>query len=360
MRYIHDPKHETSSHTRSARKIPAVASTTFCALVHKGERYDYKTKKAWSSAAPNFGIPFGSKVLTIEIHLPDDMAAPNQYRDGLTDPGDRSPIVAQDFDLWVRELMPDWVKEIIKSESPKSEDNLEDLQSELQNVLDEFKVPTPAFRDVSTKNPLRTDLSDQGDDTSKTVNESFSEFPGEFDFGLHNHIDEAIKGQRADPKKVRLAPKGAKLSKALQALERVPKIRILDDPTDIVDKSIKGKAACYYKDSQEIFVNGLYPALDRMATELEAEMAGEGEPEERRTAIVTSARRSMAFRVGKAVCYSISKRLVEEWNAEDLDKATSPESLSLMADDYRQGMSEAKRYSKQQIKLEHVKRLEIA
>ena len=31
-----------------------------------------------------------------------------------------------------------------------------------------------------------------------------------------------------------------------------------------------------------------------------------------------------------------------------------------MADDYRQGMSEAKRYAKQQIKLEDVKRLEIA
>ena len=296
VRYIHDPKHETSSHTRSARKIPAVASTTFCALVHKGERYDYKTKKAWSSAAPNFSIPFGSKVLTIEIHLPRDMAAPSQYRDGLTDPGDRSPIVAQDFDVWVRELMPGWVKEIIKSESPKSEDNLDDLQSELQKLLDEFKVPTLAFRDVSSKHSIRSDFSDEGDDTSKTVNEDFSEFPGEFDFGLREQIDKAIKGQRADHKKVRRAPRGAKMSKALQALERVPKIHILDDPTDIEDKSIKGKAACYYKDSQEIFVNGLYPAVDRMAAELEAEMAGEGEPEERRTAIVTAARRSMAFR----------------------------------------------------------------
>ena len=360
VRYIHDPKHETSSHTKSARKIPAVASTTFCALVHKGERYDYKTKKAWSSAAPNFGIPFGSKVLTIEIHIPDDMAAPNQYRDGLTDPGDRSPIVAQDFDVWVRELMPDWVKEIIKSESPKSEDNLDDLQSELQKLLDEFRVPTPAFRDVSSKRPIRTDFSDQGDDSSRTVNGDFSEFPGEFDFGLRDQIEEAIRGQRADQKKVRRAPRGAKMSKALQALERVPKIRILVDPTDIEDKSIKGKAACYYKDSQEIFVNGLYPAVDRMAAELEAEMAGEGEPEERRTAILTAARHSMAFRVGKAVCYGISKRLVEEWNADDLDKATAPESLSLMADDYRQGMSEAKRFAKRQIKLEDVKRLEVA
>ncbi|MBN36528.1 MAG: hypothetical protein CMM46_17460 [Rhodospirillaceae bacterium] len=357
VRYIHDPKHATSSHTESARKIPAVASTTFCALVHKGERYDYKTKKAWSSAAPNFGIPFGSKVLTIEIHLSDDMASPNQYRDGLTDPNDRSPLVAQDFDDSVRELMPDWVKAIIQAESPKSGENLDDLQSELQKLLDEFKVPTPAYREISANDSVRSDTSDQGEDSSEPVDVDFSQFPGDIDFTLREQVDEAITGQRANPNKVRRAPQGAKASKALQALERVPKIHILDDPTDIDDKSIKGKAACYYKDSQEIFVNGFYPAVDRMATELEAELAGEGDAEVRRTAIIMASRRSMAFRVGKAVCYAISKRLVDEWNADDLDKATSPEALSLMADDYRQGISEAKRHAKQQIKLEDVEKL---
>ncbi len=82
IHYIHDPKHHSSSHSLSSRANPATASTTFCAVVHKGERYDLKTKKAWSSAAPRFGIPFGSKVLTVEIEIPDDMALPNQYRDG--------------------------------------------------------------------------------------------------------------------------------------------------------------------------------------------------------------------------------------------------------------------------------------
>lgn len=91
----------------SAIANPATASTTFCAVVHKGERYDLKTKKAWSAAAPNFGIPFGSKVLTVEIEIPDDMALPNQYRDGLTWPDDRSPLLAEDFADYVRELMPE-------------------------------------------------------------------------------------------------------------------------------------------------------------------------------------------------------------------------------------------------------------
>ena len=96
IHYVHDPKHPLG-HSLSARANPATSSTTFCAVVHKGERYDYKNTKAWAFAAPKFGVPFGSKVLTIEIEIPDSMALPNQYRDGLTWPEDRSPLTAEDF-----------------------------------------------------------------------------------------------------------------------------------------------------------------------------------------------------------------------------------------------------------------------
>ena len=107
VRYIHDPKHETSGHTLSARANPAVGSTTFCALIYKEERYDFKTRKGWSAVAPSFGIPFGSRVLTVEIRLPDAMALPNQYRDALTWPHDRSPLLAEQFAHIVRQQMPD-------------------------------------------------------------------------------------------------------------------------------------------------------------------------------------------------------------------------------------------------------------
>ena len=354
IRYIHDPKHETSSHSTSSRIVHSVASTTFCALVHKGERYDYKTKQAWSAAAPNFGIPFGSKVLSIEINLDDTAAAPDQYRDGLTDPEDRSPLAAQDFDWCVRELMPDWVKQIIQDQSPKVEQNLDDLRSELQKLLDEFKIPTPAFRNVSQKDADRVEESDDGKPTSKPDRVDVSEFPEDLPPGLEERVEEAISGQRAQQKRVRRAPKGAKISKSLLALEQVPNIHILTNPSDIDEKSIKGKAGSYYKDSQDLFVNGLYPAVDRMAAELELILAGQGDAEERREIILTAARKSMAFRVGKAVCYAISKRLVEEWNADDLDKATSPEALSLMADDFRQGIHETKRDVQKQLKLKEV------
>jgi hypothetical protein len=60
----------------------------------------------------------------------------------------------------------------------------------------------------------------------------------------------------------------------------------------------------------------------------------------------------MAFRVGKATCFAISKRLVDGWSLEDLDRATSPESLSLAADDYRQSMGAARKWISAELKIQ--------
>lgn len=350
VHYIHDPKHERHSHSLSALANPATSSTTFCALVHKGERYDIKSKKAWSAAAPNFGIPFGSKVLTIEIELADNVAMPNQYRDGLTWPDDRSPMVAEDFDAYVRELMPEWVREVIRSESPSSDDNLDDLQTDLQKLLDEFRVPTATLS--PSRRPMASPTEDtaEGTDTSDPVDldTDFPETGDELD--ENGDKRDPSKSQRAKHKKVRKAPDGAKLSRSAQSLERVPEIKILTDPEEIAEKNLKGRAGRFYKDAQTLFVNGLYSVVERMAVELDAELRTSGEPEVVRTAILRASRKFMAFRVGKATCYAISKRLSDDWSSDDLDRATSPESLSLAADDYKQSISQAKRYAKELIK----------
>ncbi|MFN3626217.1 MAG: hypothetical protein ACK4TP_19485, partial [Hyphomicrobium sp.] len=143
---------------------------------------------------------------------------------------------------------------------------------------------------------------------------------------------------RAKPEKVRKAPEGSKPSIAKQALERVPTIEILTDPEEISDKALKGRAGRYYSESQTLFVNGLYPIIERMSLELQQELEGTGEPEIVRAECLKAARRAAAFRVGKVTCYAISKRLSEDWSADDLERATSPESLSMAADDYKQGL----------------------
>lgn len=61
---------------------------------------------------------------------------------------------------------------------------------------------------------------------------------------------------------------------------------------------------------------------------------------------VDAAKRTMAFRVGKATCFALAKKLLDDWSQDDLEKATSPESLSMAADDYRQSIGDGKKWIK--------------
>lgn len=354
VHFIHDPKADTSSHSLSSRANAAAASTTFCALVHKSERYDFKTKIAWSSAAPNFGIPFGSKVLSIEIELPDAMASPNQYRNGLTLPEDRSDLFSADFTSIVKQVMPEWVKEVIRSASPESNDNLNDLQSALQKLLDEHRVPTKTIQPSNRPIASADCNNDAGVDSASVaplegVNEN--ERDGENEL----HIEDSTpRSRRARPKKLKIAPDGAKPSKTAKALERAPEIEVIYDPEEVIAKDMKGRAGRYYKSAQKIFVNGNYPIIERTAIDLEKDLRGYDDPEIARQAAKDAAIHSMAFRVGKTVCFAIAKRLNDDWSDDALELATSPECLSMAADDYRPSMSEAKKLAKSMIKIANV------
>lgn len=347
VRYIHDPKHESSSHTLSARANAATGSTTFCALVYKGERYDFRTQVVWWSVAPVFGIPFGSKVLTVEIRLPDGAALPSQYRDSLTWRHDRSPLTADQYAYLVRELMPTWVRDVIRSESPDRADDLNDLQSDLQSLLDELRVPTK----VSTRSPdspIRSTRANQGAAESETTlieAEQDEDIPP----GILPRMPSTQS--RAASSRVRMAPEGAVASKLSRALERAPEINILTDPDDIAGREMKGRAARFYPEVQTLFVNGLYPVVEKMAVELVNEVAEGSDPEEVRASALQAARRTLAYRVGKATCFALAKRLVDDWSTEDMAKATSPESLSMAADDYRQSLGVARRWIKERLKM---------
>jgi hypothetical protein len=350
IRYIHDPKHETSGHTLSSRANPAVGSTTFCALVYKEERYDFKTRNTWSSVAPSYGMPFGSRVLTVEIRLPDKMALPSQYRDTLTWPHDRSPLIADQFAYLVRQLMPEWVKEVIRQETPAQSGDLKDLQSDLQALLDELRVPTKILK------PSASDAKAQFNHAGIAEPEptKIESEEAEESFGGGQQHRPIANMPRASNNRVRLAPEGAMASKLSRALERAPEIRILVDPEQIAEKGMKGRAAKFYQDAQALFVNGLYPAVEKMAAELAAEFPDAADPEELRALAVDAARRTMAFRVGKSTCFALAKKLLDDWSMEDLERATSPESLSMAADDYRQSLRDGKKYIKDQIKIEAV------
>lgn len=216
-----------------------------------------------------------------------------------------------------------------------------------QKLLDEFRVPTIAYG-PSKKSAVSMEDHVEGSDTAQRVSIG-SNLPDDAEFG-ESGLRSDRHGSRAKQDKVRKAPAGSKPSKAMQALERVPEIKILTDLEEISDKGLKGRAGRFYSESQTLFVNGLYPIVERMAVELERELDGSGEPEIVRAECMRTARRSAAFRVGKVTCYAISKRLSDDWSHDDLETATSPESLSMAADDYKQGLAIAKKWAREMIK----------
>jgi hypothetical protein len=278
------------------------------------------------------------------------VALPNQYRDALTWPRDRSPLLAEQFAHIVRQLMPEWVKDVIRQETPDQSGDLKDLQSELQALLEELRVPTDVLK-PSTGLPkmLANCLGIPEPEPTKIESEDAEQHTG-----TGERRTTTATTPRASSTRKRMAPEGATASKMSRALERAPEIVFLNTLEEIVEKGMKGRAAKFYPDTQTLFINGLYPAVEKMAKELANEFPDADDPDQSRALAIDAAKRTMAFRVGKATCFALAKKLLDDWSQDDLEKATSPESLSMAADDYRQSIADGKKWIKKQIKIEAV------
>jgi hypothetical protein len=101
----------------------------------------------------------------------------------------------------------------------------------------------------------------------------------------------------------------------------------------------------------DLFVNGLYEAVDRTFNDIEPDFVGQADAETVRKLVLIAARRSMALRVGKAVVFALAKRANEDWGETAMQAAFTKESLSIAADDYDQSLSGMRRYIKEGLKI---------
>src|SRR3984957_13449373 len=92
-----------------------------------------------------------------------------------------------------------------------------------------------------------------------------------------------------------------------------------------------------------LFVNMLYPSIGDMRTQLETEYADAGDPETMRSLVKQHAERTVILRVGRTVVYALAKQLNQEWDQKALETASSPESLSMAADDFADGLQNVRR-----------------
>lgn len=335
VHFLHDPSVGDKSGLRMSSRGALASSTTTCALVHKNEMYSVMTGHEWSAVAPHFGISFGSKELCVHIELDDDEARASQYRERLITKEAATDITPHDYAFCVREIMPEWVKEIIRNASPRKTEDFTDIQKDLQDLLNKFKVKILGRR-VDLQNGQPSD-EEKGQDPAVG--------------GIGGGGGARDSSGKRGPKRFSEAPEGATATSLLEVFEKPPNFIMLDKPEEIADKGLKGRAAMFILETGDLFVNGLYEAVARTLEDVEPEFVGQADPETIRDILTKAARRQLAFRVGKAVVFALAKRLNEDWDQLALAAAITKESLSIAADNYLDSLSAVKREAKEQIKV---------
>lgn len=290
IHYYYDPAEGQT--TRSARNAD-FAHGSFGAIVYKSEIYGLCQGEHWQHDGPSYGITFGAKYISAFVELPDDYPVrPEAYRQFLRfRGGDQRQVAINDLSHLIRNNIPDWLAEIIRSLGPATVDLNRDLASELMALLDELDVP-----------PM----------------------PGEA-LPLPDAPEAAQQRQESQP------PPATALPPAKPRL-RPPEIISLDSEELLAERDMVGRAAKYYPASNQIFLNLLYPSLTALTDALTKLDTRPDTPEHRAEATAL-ARQTMARRIARTVVFSLSKRK-QGWTIQQITQAQSPEALSLLVDDW--------------------------
>jgi hypothetical protein len=294
------------------------------AIVFRGEMYDVRGGDAWLQDAPVYGIPFGAKYCSAFVELPDDyLVLPEAYRQFLRFRGsDQRQVYLADFSGLVRAYMPAWLAELIRSFGPSQANYIGEISDELRALLAELGVapsaPGPGAPPVAAKPAA-----------AKSVEAQTPAKPASAD--------------KAPPK-----PKPP-------VFERPPEIIGLRSAELIKERALEGRAAKFYPQSHQIFINLTYPAVGEMAAALELEHGETSHGEEAVRRIATEvAEWCLTKRISRALVYSLSKKGLG-WRPEDVNRGQSPESLSVVADDWAGLMQMARLRFQEALELEFPK-----
>lgn len=325
VHFYYDPPYQDGSHNKSISGS-LTSSVSIAAIVFRGEMYDVRKGRKWSADAPAFGIPFGARHISIHIELPDDFLVRHEpYRRFLQfATGDQRQVTVDDFSEIVFRHRPEWLIELINSLAPKSSASTDDLRKELQELLNELRVKAQSPRLATQGN----DPVDQGSGRGAA-------------FQHANGIGGGEGRAPITPTDLAFNPTGAKRATISKNLEQAPQIFPLRDEDEIAEKEIVGKAARYFRDRNQLFVNLTYSAVAAAQEHLELRYATYEDPQLVRELARQWAERLVMGRVGYAVVYAQSKQLIREWTSDDVRKALEPESLSLAADGWRDAVSSA-------------------
>jgi hypothetical protein len=333
IHYYFDPPDGATTRSAASAMAPGTARG---GVVFRDEMYDVRAGELWLHDAPVYGIPFGAKYCSVFVELPHDyLVWPEAYRQFLRFQGnDQKQIFLGDFSALVRAYMPAWLAEIIRAFGPRQANYVSEISDELRALLAELGVlpQSPAGAPPGAPVPPRPPAPPASDAPPPTPPEPVT--------------PEGVAPPPPPPPPPAAPPPPAKAPPKPKppVFERPPEIIGLRTAEMLKERALEGRAAKFYPQSHQIFVNLTYPAVEQMASALAQEhgvdTSGSEEEVVRRVA-TEIAEWCLTRRVTRALVYSLAKKALG-WRPEEVTRGQSPESLSLAADDWS-GMMETAR-----------------
>jgi len=294
--------------------------SSFGCIVYNGEMYDYSGDSDWVYNAKYFGIPFGYKNLSVAIELPDDFevfnarAMPNSYRTAIIYGHNKEDIKAKDFSHIVIENRPKWFLDVIDENAPSNTVS-GDIRKQLQALLDELMLKEKSLKkDKAGDTPAIEGHKGLGGGGTSPVVPGPDPLPSN-KFGLDFNMSGKMR--------------------AVLSVNNMtaPKPEILMDDDQIREKGIEFKAAAFDEVSNLLFINGKYEALNSICDDLAVRHANHPDQE----LLINMARNKsqdiMSLLVGRVVVFAKAKhKKSANWTEADIEKALSPESLTMAAD----------------------------
>jgi hypothetical protein len=318
IHYYFDPPEGTSTRSAAGAIAPG---TSHGSIVFRNEMYDVRSGETWLNEAPVYGIPFGAKYCSVFVELPDDyLVWPEVYRQFLRFQGnEQRQIFLADFSALVRAYMPGWLAEIIRAFGPRQSNYVAEISEELRALLAELGVlpqaPALTVPGAPLPAPAPPALAAPPPKPPASPQDSSAPPPPQ------------------DPRKPRPP-----------VYERPPEIIGLRETDMIRERALEGRAARFYPQSHQIFINLTYAPVQDLAAALEQEHSLDPSGVEQETVrrIATEvAEWCLTKRVTRALVYSLAKKALG-WRPEDVTRGQSPESLSLVADDWAASMETAR------------------
>jgi len=281
---------------------PAVSTA---GLIWRDEIYDLRPGWAWLHEAPIFGLPFGARHFSVYVELPDDFPLiPDGYRQFLRHAGNTQHHVhTREFAGLALRHRPAWLLELLRSFAPDAS-HTAPLHGEMKTLFRALRIRrrwwAPAG-DSPPPAPVADDAAPIDADPAR---------------------DDA---EMAQPKPDR-APGEEEME-----YEVPPQIVPLRDEADIRERGMEGKAARFYPETHQLFLNTAYSAFAQFAAQLQQLHATHEDQEAVRRAALTTTERILTRQICRKLVFGLGKR--GTWHPWEVDQACSMYSLTLAADD---------------------------